>query len=193
MTGGPAEYFFHNLKVVPREMDGVKILRGMEANILDVNGNIDELDSKALDGLDYLIASLHIVCIEPSTKEDNTMAILNVMDKEKVKIIGHPDDARYELDYEAIVKKAKEKNILLEVNNSSLSPNTSREGARENILKYLELCKEYGVRIIMGTDSHVCYDIGVFQYAEAIIEEANFPKELVINYWEDQIIEFFGI
>ena len=193
MTGGPAEYFFHNLKVVPREMDGVKILRGMEANILDVNGNIDELDSKALDGLDYLIASLHIVCIEPSTKEDNTMAILNVMDKEKVKIIGHPDDARYELDYEAIVKKAKEKNILLEVNNSSLSPNTSREGARENILNYLELCKEYGVRIIMGTDSHICYDIGVFQYAEAIIEEANFPKELVINYWEDQIIEFFGI
>lgn len=193
MTGGPAEYFFHNLKVVPREMDGVKILRGMEANILDVNGNIDELDSKALDGLDYLIASLHIVCIEPSTKEDNTMAILNVMDKEKVKIIGHPDDARYELDYEAIVKKAKEKNILLEVNNSSLSPNTSREGARENILKYLELCKEYGVRIIMGTDSHICYDIGVFQYAEAIIEEANFPKELVINYWKDQIIEFFGI
>ena len=193
MTGGPAEYFFHNLKVVPREMDGVKILRGMEANILDVNGNIDELDSKALDGLDYLIASLHIVCIEPSTKEDNTMAILNVMDKEKVKIIGHPDDARYELDYEAIVRKAKEKNILLEVNNSSLSPNTSREGARENILKYLELCKEYGVRIIMGTDSHICYDIGVFQYAEAIIEEANFPKELVINYWEDQIIEFFGI
>ena len=193
MTGGQAEYFFHNLKVVPREMDGVKILRGMEANILDVNGNIDELDSKALDGLDYLIASLHIVCIEPSTKEDNTMAILNVMDKEKVKIIGHPDDARYELDYEAIVKKAKEKNILLEVNNSSLSPNTSREGARENILKYLELCKEYGVRIIMGTDSHICYDIGVFQYAEAIIEEANFPKELVINYWEDQIIEFFGI
>ena len=113
--------------------------------------------------------------------------------KEKVKIIGHPDDARYELDFEAIVKKAKEKNILLEVNNSSLSPNTSREGARENILKYLELCKEYGVRIIMGTDSHICYDIGVFQYAEAIIEEANFPKELVINYWEDQIIEFFGI
>ena len=25
--------------------------------------------------------------------------------------------------------------------------------------------------------------------AEQIIEEANFPKELVINYWEDQIVE----
>ena len=103
-------------------------------------------------------------------------------------------EATLQLDFLLeLFKKAKEKNILLEVNNSSLSPNTSREGARENILKYLELCKEYGVRIIMGTDSHICYDIGVFQYAEAIIEEANFPKELVINYWEDQIIEFFGI
>ncbi|ETJ20320.1 hypothetical protein Q604_UNBC18423G0001, partial [human gut metagenome] len=28
---------------------------------------------------------------------------------------------------------------------------------------------------------------------EQLIEEINFPKELVINYWEDQIIEFFGI
>ena len=60
-------------------------------------------------------------------------------------------------------------------------------------MKYLELCKKYGARVIMGTDSHICYDIGLFQHAEQIIEEANFPKELVINYWEDQIVEFFEI
>ena len=115
------------------------------------------------------------------------------MEQEKVKIIGHPDDSRYPLDYEAIVKRAKEKNILLEVNNSSLSPDTSREGTRENVKTYLELCKKYGVRIIMGTDSHICYDIGIFTHVEQLIEEINFPKELVINYWENQIIEFFGI
>ena len=193
MLGGPELYFFNNLKVIPKEIDGVRVLKGMEANILDTEGNLDKLDPRALPGLDYLIASLHTICIKPSTKEDNTKAILNAMDKEKVKIIGHPDDGRYPLDYEAIVKKAKEKNILIEVNNSSLSPNTFRKGARENIKTYLELCKKYGVKIIMGTDSHVCYDIGVFKYAEEVIEEAGFPKELVINYWEDQIIEFFGI
>lgn len=193
MLGGPELYFFNNLKVIPKEIDGVRVLKGMEANILDTEGNLDKLDPRALPGLDYLIASLHTICIKPSTKEDNTKAILNAMDKEKVKIIGHPDDGRYPLDYEAIVKKAKEKNILIEVNNSSLSPNTFRKGARENIKTYLELCKKYGVKIIMGTDSHVCYDIGVFKYAEEVIEEAGFPKELVINYWEDQIKEFFGI
>ena len=184
---------FNNLKVVPDEIDGVRVLKGMEANILDIDGNLDKIDPRALPGLDYLIASLHTVCIEPSTKEDNTKAILNAMEQEKVKIIGHPDDSRYPLDYEAIVKRAKEKNILLEVNNSSLSPDTSREGTRENVKTYLELCKKYGVRIIMGTDSHICYDIGIFTHVEQLIEEINFPKELVINYWEDQIIEFFGI
>ena len=192
MPGGPHPFFFQNLKVIPKEVDGIRVLKGIEGNIIDFDGNLD-ISEDISQGMDYIIASLHTPCIDPGSEEENTNAILNAMDIDKVKIIGHPDDARYELDYEAIVKKAKEKNILLEVNNSSLSPNTSREGARENILKYLELCKEYGVRIIMGTDSHICYDIGVFQYAEAIIEEANFPKELVINYWEDQIIEFFGI
>ncbi|ETJ41170.1 hypothetical protein Q604_UNBC04902G0001, partial [human gut metagenome] len=28
---------------------------------------------------------------------------------------------------------------------------------------------------------------------EQLIEEINFPKELVINYWEDQIMEFFRV
>ena len=193
MLGGPELYYFNNLKVIPKEIEGIRILKGMEANILDTEGHIDELDPRAWPGFDYLIASLHTICIKPSTKEDNTKAILSAMDNEKVKIIGHPDDGRYPLDYEPIVKKAKEKNILLEVNNSSLSPNTFRKGARENIKTYLELCKKYGVRVIMGTDSHVCYDIGVFKYAEEVIEEADFPKELVINYWEDQIKEFFGV
>ena len=193
MLGGPELYFFNNLKVIPKEIDGVRVLKGMEANILDAEGNLDKLDPRALPGLDYLIASLHTICMKPSTKEDNTNAILNAMDKEKVKIIGHPDDGRYPLDYEAIVKKAKEKNILLEVNNSSLSPNTIRKGARENIKTYLELCKKYGVRIIMGTDAHICYDIGVFKHAEEVIEEAGLPKELVINYWEDEIKEFFNL
>lgn len=193
MPGGPELYFFNNLKVIPKEIEGIKILKGMEANILDTEGSIDKLDPRALPGLDYLIASLHTICFKPSTKEENTKAILNAMEIEKVKIIGHPDDSRYPLDYKAIVKKAKEKNILLEVNNSSLSLNTFRQGAKENIKTYLDFCKKYDVRIIMGTDSHICYDIGVFKNAEKAIEDANFPKELVINYWEDEVIDFFGI
>ena len=85
------------------------------------------------------------------------------MDKKIVKIIGHPDDARYELDYEAIVKRAKEKNILLEVNNSSLNQGAFRPNARENYKELLDLCKEYKVKIILGSDAHICYQVGIFE------------------------------
>lgn len=193
MPGGPHQFYFQNLKALPREVDGIRVLRGMEANIIDFEGNIDVIFDKYLTCLDYLIASMHTVCIEPGSKEENTKATLKAMDHDLVKIIGHPDDSRFELDYEQIVKKAKQKNILLEVNNSSLGENSFRPGAYENYKKMLDLCKEYGVRVILGSDSHVCYQVGIFDNAQKLIEEVDFPKELVINYHEDQIIEFFGL
>lgn len=193
MPGGPHLFYFQNLKVLPREIDGVKILKGIEANIIDYDGNIDVEMDKYLDELDYLIASLHTVCLDPGTKEENTRATLNAMNHELVKIIGHPDDGRYELDYKAIVKKAKERNILLEVNNSSLSPNSFRPNTRENYIKLLTLCKENGVRVILGSDAHICYQVGIFDRSEKLLEELKFPKELVINYNEEEIVEFFQI
>ncbi|MEF9990692.1 MAG: phosphatase [Romboutsia sp.] len=192
MPGGPHEFHFHNLHVTPREVDGLKVLRGIEANIIDFDGNID-VEEDVLKNLDYAIASLHQPCLKSGTKEEHTRAILNIMDNPKVKIIGHLDDSRYPVDYEAVVKMAKEKNVLLEINNSSLKPDSFRQGARENYNVMLELCKKYGTRVVMGSDSHICYDIGKFNNVEALIDILNFPKELVINYHEEQIIEFFNI
>ncbi|WP_434798549.1 phosphatase [Terrisporobacter vanillatitrophus] len=193
MPGGPHLFYFQNLKVLPKEIDGVRILKGMEANIIDYDGNIDVEIDKYIKGLDYIIASLHTVCLEPGTKEENTRATLNAMDHELVKIIGHPDDGRYPLNYEAIVKKAKEKNILLEVNNSSLNSGSFRPNARKNYIELLNLCKEHKVRIILGSDAHICYQVGIFDNAEKLLEEVNFPKELVINYHEDEILEFLKL
>ncbi|MGL4914301.1 MAG: phosphatase [Romboutsia sp.] len=192
MPGGAHEYYFHNIYCIPSEVDGLRILRGIEANIIDFNGNTDAPDDM-LTHIDYVIASLHTPCIASGTVEENTNAILNVMDKLKVKIIGHLDDSRYPVDYERIVKKAKEKNILLEINNSSLKPTTFRQGAWENLRELLNLCEEYKVKVILGSDAHISYDVGKFPYSEKIINELSFPKELVINYNEDEIISFFNI
>lgn len=192
MPGGPHPFYFHNIHCIPREVDGLKILRGIEANIIDYNGNID-VEDDMLKHIDYIIASLHTPCINPGNKQENTNAILSVMDKDKVKIIGHLDDSRFKVDYEPIIKKAKEKNILLEVNNSSLKPTSFREGAWENIATMLELCKQYNAKVILGTDSHISYDIGKFVFAEQIIQKLDFPSELVINYNEEQIVELLNL
>ena len=36
--------------------------------------------------------------------------------------------------------------------------------------------------VLMGTDSHICYEIGHFEDAMALLKEMDFPAEQVINF-----------
>lgn len=180
MPGTCHQYYFDNLKIVPRQMYGIELLLGSEVNILNEKGEID-LSGKTLSQMDLVIASLHIPCIKPMAKEKNTAAYLNVMKNPYVNIIGHPDDGRYDLDYEALVKGAKEYGKVLELNNHSLVPGGSRVDARPRDLVMLNLCKKYGVPVIMDTDSHMDIQIGEFDLARELLEEVDFPEELLVN------------
>ena len=180
MPGAPHYWYFGNMKVVPRVINGVTILRGCEANILDIDGSLDMTDESSRN-LDYMIASFHEPVFKPKSKEENTAAILNVMDKyDKVEILGHLGNPNYELDYEAIVKKAKEKNIMIEINNSSLL-GSSRIGSDVNCKKVALLCREIGTKVILTSDSHINTCIGVFNKGIELLEEIQMPKELVMN------------
>ena len=180
MPGAPHYWYFGNMKVVPRVINGVTILRGCEANILDIDGSLDMTDVSSRN-LDYMIASFHEPVFKPKSKEENTEAILNVMDKyDKVEILGHLGNPNYELDYEAIVKKAKEKNIMIEINNSSLL-GSSRVGSDVNCKKVALLCREIGTKVILTSDSHINTCIGVFNKGIELLEEIQMPKELVMN------------
>lgn len=81
-----------------------------------------------------------------------------------------------------IAAAAAECHTALEVNNSSMHPLNFRENARENILEMLDLAKKYKTNIILGTDSHICYEIGRFDRALEVLEESGFPEELVVNF-----------
>lgn len=82
--------YFANLHVLPKELHGVRLLKGIELNILDFDGTID-MDEAVLQRLDLAIASLHMPCIKPGTKKENTQAFLKVMENPYVDIIGHPE------------------------------------------------------------------------------------------------------
>ena len=192
MPGASHLFHFYNLKAIPKEIESVKILKGVEANIIDYDGNIDIPDDLG-EKLDYVIASMHPPCVAFGSIEENTRAVIKAMNNKYVKIIGHPDDSRYPLDYEKIVKYAKEKNVLLEVNNSSLNSDGYRAGALDNYKIMLNLCKKYKVKVILGSDAHISYAVGKFHNCEKLLKEINFPDELVINYNEAHIIEFFNI
>ena len=84
-------------------------------------------------------------------------------------------------------------NVLLELNNSSLKPNGFRVGALENDKKMLEFCRKHKTKIIFGSDSHICYDIGKFDNCIKLIDEIDFPEELIVNYNEEDIKNIFYV
>ena len=172
MPGTCHKFYFNNLKVVPREMYGIQLLLGSEVNILDAQGTVD-LEEKTLSNMDVVIASLHTPCMKPY-----------------VNIIGHPDDGRYEIDYEALVQGAKEYGKVLELNNHSMDPECTRENAVENDTVMLELCKKYQVPVVMDSDAHFDLLIGEFDLARDLLERLDFPEELVLNRSADAIREY---
>ena len=189
MPGTCHAMYFHNLKVVPRTMCGIELMLGAELNILDYDGHID-LDTRVLKQLDLKIASLHSVCIQPGTRKENTQAVLGAVHNPLVDIIGHPDDGRYEIDYEALVQGAKEYGKVLELNNHSMDPDCNRQNAVENDTVVLNLCKKYHVPVVMDSDAHFDLLIGEFDLARDLLEKLDFPEELVLNRSTDAIREY---
>lgn len=180
MPGAPNNIYFTNFRVLPKEVDGLRLVAGAEVNVMDFEGNIDITDCFAAK-TDYLIASLHSGLFIPGSREENTDALIKTMANPYVKIIGHPDDDRFPLDTDRLARAAKESGVLLELNNSSLMPNASRVNAPVNAKKMLFDCIKHQTRIVVNSDSHCCFDVGRFDEARLLLEETNFPEALVAN------------
>ena len=180
MPGSCHEFYFLNMKVIPRKMCGIDLFLGAEANIIDLNGGLD-LPKSILEKLDIVIASFHPPCCRIGTREENTSAFLSVVKNPLVDIIGHPDDARIPIELEPIILSAKEHHKLIEINNSSLLENGAREGAYENQIEILKLCKKHRVMITLGSDAHIENDVGNHSLSDRVLSETDFQEELIVN------------
>lgn len=191
MPGSCCDFYFQNLKVVPRKFGELEVLLGVELNILDAHGAVD-MAEPYLGRMDVAVASLHTPCIHAGSREYNTQCVINAMKNPHINIIGHPDDGRFPLDYEALVQAAKEYRTLLEINNNSLSPRCTRKNTRENDMVLLSLCKQYNVPVILGSDAHYSGDILNHEYIMPLLEELDFPEELVVNTDKEKLYPYIN-
>lgn len=128
------KYLIKAYYVVPRHQYEIELILGAEINILDYNGALS-LNNAIINCLDIRIAGIHKYCYTYGTKEQNTNAIVEVIQNPRIDIISHPDDGNCPLDYERIVQDAKKHHTLLEINNNSLH-SKSRKCVFENSLQY---------------------------------------------------------
>lgn len=179
MPHAPHIWYFNNYKVLPREMFGVTMLYGVEANIKDYDGNLD-MDDSILSQMDVVIGSIHAGAVfEVGSIEENTRAFIKTIESGKVDILGHIGNPQAPINFEEVIKCAKEHSVLIEINNSSFT--TSRVGSLENCSKVASICKKLGAKIIINSDAHFCTKIGEFKEACSMLESINFPEELIIN------------
>jgi putative hydrolase len=191
LPGGPHMYHFGAMRFFPESISGVRILRGIEANILDSRGTLD-LPEPYLRKLDFVMAGLHEGCgFDGESVERNTEAVMGAMANPLVKAISHPGNPIFPLDYEAVVAAARETGTALEMNNTSFS--ISRRGSAPNCEKLARLLAHHGAPVVIGSDAHIAQMVGVFDDAVAVIEAAGITAAQVINSSLDGLLAFLGL
>lgn len=189
MADAPHFWHFVNMRVLPRVVDGIGMLRGIEANIKNISGEID-FYGDYLQQLDIVLAGFHEPVFAPATREAHTQALINCIESGNVDIISHPGNPAYPIDIERVAQAAAKHNVALEINNSSFL--NSRKGSLINCTAIAEAVKHAGGLLVMGSDSHVAFSLGDFDKSLEVISAVDFPIERLLNRSPVALLSFLA-
>lgn len=192
IPGSCLPIYYTNLHVGPRMISGVRLLLGSEVNILDTRGTLD-LDECTLDKLDLVIAGIHGRCWQGGTPAEDTQGMIAAIENPRVHIISHPVDGTAAIDIEAVVLAARDAHTLLEVNNHSLAPSRRIAAARPGNLELLRQCKRHDVPVILGSDAHYAPQIANYDRLWPLIDEVDFPMELILNHQPQAFVDYLSL
>jgi len=152
-----------------------RIFGGIESDILQ-DGSLDYSD-EILSSFDFVIASVHSQF--KMSKADMTKRILRAMDNPYTKILGHPTGRRllsregYEVDMEAILKKAAERGIIIEIN---ANPQRLDLDWRWSIR-----AKELGVLMAVCADAHDISELSFMGFGVSVARKGWLETKDVVN------------
>lgn len=190
MPGGPHPYHFAALRFIPPVLHGVRIFRGIEANILG-GGRID-LEDDLVARLDFVMAGFHEDCgFEAGDARKNTQEVLDLMERPEVRVIAHPGNPQFPLDYAVVAQAAVRTGTALEFNNSSFS--VSRRGSVSNCETLARLCAKFGAPVTVGSDAHIAQGVGEFDQALAVLMVAGIAPEQVVSRSLQSWQQFLGL
>lgn len=187
MPDGPHYYYFQNMRMIPEVMDGIRIYRGIEANITNAEGKIDTPPA-GFTKLDIVMVAMHPHCgYENAGEEKNTDVLLKALKNPDVNVIAHPGNPKYPINVERTVKAAKEKGVVIEINNSSF---TSRAGSWGKCLEFAREIKRQNWKVIIVSDAHISTMLGGFDKALELIKEAGLTEEHIVNVSLEKIEKY---
>lgn len=172
----------------------LKLLKGVECNILDIEGTLD-LPKKYVPHIDIALAGIHS-CMGGGlwdtllNKDQLTSAVCSAIESyPELDIITHLNDIRYPVDFNDVARCAERKGVALELNNSRLKGRRVRSTVKET-LGLIRACKEAGCLVAICSDAHAVNELGGDETITPLLAQENFPKELIMTRSAESVMAF---
>ena len=165
----------HMRKIRAAKVDGIRVLAGIEVDILK-DGQLDLAD-EVLAELDLVVASIHsFMNLDRATITERMLAAI---ENPYVHIIGHPtgrillrrDAMAY--DMERILDAARRRGVAMECNAAP-----DRLDLKD---AYLRMAKDRGVRVVISTDAHSIKHLELMRYGVQTARRGWIEKKDVLN------------
>src|SRR5580693_10503228 len=163
------------IRAANERVDGIRIFAGIEVDILS-DGTLDLSDS-VLEQMDLVIASVHSHFNQ--TPQEMTDRLLKAVENPNTSFLGHPTgrlllrrDA-YQFDVDAVLKAAAQRKVAMELN--------AYPDRLDLCDRHLRLAKQYGVKIVINTDSHHTSHLDKIRYGILQARRAWLTKDDVLN------------
>lgn len=177
---------------INQNCEGIKVLLGMECNIISSEGDIDMTD-EIRKQLDILLVGYHMMVLPQSlkdtwniyglnylnkffsyntkrTEEMNTISISKAIRKHKIDIITHPG-ARIPIDTTYVAQEAVKAGTALEINSHSSAMNA----------EHVRAAAKCGVKFVINSDAHKPENVGDLSSGLRIAEQAGLCSSQIIN------------
>lgn len=160
---------------VNREMDGFRVLKGIECDILE-SGAMD-LPDDVLAEADWVVASLHYGQNQP--RKQIMERLLGAIAHPSVDVIAHPTGRLigrrdpYDVDVDALIAAAAKHGKMLELNS-----NPARLDLDDI---HCAAAKQHGVPIVISTDAHSIGGLESLRYGVLQARRAGLTKADVAN------------
>lgn len=171
---------------------GIRILLGVEANIVGYDGTID-VDDEIIQMLDILLVGFHygvipnsireyliLNVLNPASKiftflrekvtEKNTEAIIKAIERYPINIITHPGDKAV-VDVKKVAEVAYENEVALEINSKH----------HQLSVENLKIALGTDVEFYINSDAHRAEDVGSVDEAMERAIEAKVPIDRIRN------------
>jgi DNA polymerase (family X) len=156
-------------------LQGIRLLKGIESDIL-ADGSLDFPD-ELLEQLDVVIGSVHQR--HKMDAAQMTGRLLRALDHPHLHILGHPTGRLiqhrdpYAADMEAVIAKASERGVAIEVNGNPARLDLKAEHVR--------LALGLGARLVVSADAHSVRELDHLRYAVATARRGGARRQDVLN------------